>query len=163
MYDENKPADFRRYEQMPIYQKAMDIVQIVDSICALIPDDDSVLTDIKGFMMADSYVIPAKIAGAEGGDLYDIRMENATLIRKAARELIVQTNGLAIHGFEEPEYFKLLRQEIEEFRVLFLDWVRTFDPFNFIVDRWGLFNPPGTDVQKDQEEEEGPPPGPLDN
>lgn len=159
MYDENNPTDFRRYERMPIYQKAMDIVQIVDSICALIPEDDPILKDIKGFMMADSYVIPAKIAGAEGGDLYDIRMENATLIRKAARELVVQTNGLAIHGFEEPEYFKLLRQEIEEFRLLFKDWISTFDPLNYIMDRWGLFNPPGMELQDDESETEEPPPG----
>lgn len=143
MYDENDESDFKRYEKMPIYQKAMEIVELVDSLSALIPEDDPILKEMKGFMMADACLIPAKIAGAEGGDLYDIRMENATLIRKAARELVVQTNGLGIFGFDEKDYFELLRSEMEEFRVLFVDWVNSFDPWNSVGDDWGLFNPPG--------------------
>lgn len=143
MYDKNDETDFRKYEKMPIYQKAMEIVELVDSITALIPDDDPILKEMKGFMMADACLIPTKIAGAEGGDLYDIRMENATLVRKAARELIVQTNGLGVFGFEEKDYFELLRNEMEEFRVLFVEWVNSFDPWNSVGDDWGLFNPPG--------------------
>lgn len=91
----------------------------------------------------DAYQIPAKIAGAEGGELYDIRMENAAIIRKAARELVTQTHALEMFGFEEEEYFQLLRQEVEALRVLFVEWVESFDPWNYIIDRWGLFNPPG--------------------
>jgi len=34
---------------------------------------------------------------------------------------------------------------IEEYRLLFIDWVSKFDPWNYITDRWGLFNPPGVD------------------
>jgi len=32
---------------------------------------------------------------------------------------------------------------IEEYRLLFIDWVSGFDNRNYIIDRWGLFNPPG--------------------
>jgi hypothetical protein len=42
------------------------------------------------FMMKDAMTIPAKITGVEAADLYDLRMENAVIIRKAARELYVQ-------------------------------------------------------------------------
>lgn len=28
-------------------------------------------------------------------------------------------------------------------RILFVDWVKTFDPWDSITDPWGLFNPPG--------------------
>ena len=41
------------------------------------------------------------------------------------------------------EYLDLLRNEIENFRVLFAEWVKTFDQWDYIIDRWGLFNPPG--------------------
>ena len=51
--------------------------------------------------------------------------------------------GLEMYGFRETEYLDLLRNEIEAFRILFAEWVKTFDPFNYIIDRWGLFNPPG--------------------
>ena len=37
----------------------------------------------------------------------------------------------------------MVRQLIEEYRLLFIDWVATFDKTNYIIDRWGLFNPPG--------------------
>ena len=33
--------------------------------------------------------------------------------------------------------------EVEEFRILFAEWVKTFDPWNYTIDRWGLFNPSG--------------------
>ena len=32
--------------------------------------------------------------------------------------------------------------EIDEFRILFTEWVKTFDEWNYSIDRWGLFNPP---------------------
>ena len=65
------------------------------------------------------------------------------MIRKAARELITDVRGIQMHGFKDVEYLDLLRREVEEFRVLFAEWVKTFDCWNYIIDRWGLFNPPG--------------------
>ena len=89
--------------------------------------------------------IPAKIAGIHGVELYDIKMENAVIIRKAAQEIITNLRGLQIAGFREVEYLELLRREIEVLRPLFAEWVKTFNPYNYIIDRWGLFNPPGVD------------------
>ena len=70
-------------------------------------------------------------------------MENAALIRKAARELITGLRGLEMYGYNEPDYFDLLRREMEEFRLLFIEWVAAFDKRKYIPDNWGLFNPPG--------------------
>ena len=88
-------------------------------------------------------MLTAKIASAEGGDLYDLRMENAAVIRKAARDLMVQNQSLEMFGFEHVEYYSIVSDLIEEYRLLFIDWVAGFDKSNYIVDRWGLFNPPG--------------------
>jgi hypothetical protein len=87
-------------------------------------------------MMEDAMMIAAKISGAEAVDLYDIKMENATIIRKCARELFEE-------DIKDKEYIELLPNEIEEFRLLFIDWVASFDQWNYIIDRWELFNPPG--------------------
>ncbi|WP_278035713.1 hypothetical protein [Flavobacterium nitratireducens] len=71
-------------------------------------------------------------------------MENATLIRKAARELYVYARSLAHEeAIENQDYIELLRNEIEEFRLLFIDWVENFDVWYYIKDNCGLFNPPG--------------------
>lgn len=135
-----KNIDFRKE---PLYQKAEEILQMVHRIVDLIPEDDEMLQSTGGFMMDDALRLPAKIAGAMGADLYDIQMENAVIIRKSARDIYVSCNHFFSANFKETEYLHLLRQTIEEFRILFAEWVKTFDPWNYIIDRWGLFNPPG--------------------
>jgi len=47
------------------------------------------------------------------------------------------------NGFEYVEYYQLVRDLIEEYRLLFIDWVAGFNQWEYIIDRWGLFNPPG--------------------
>ncbi|MBM6498359.1 hypothetical protein H9X54_003465 [Flavobacterium macrobrachii] len=95
-------------------------------------------------MLDDAMIISAKIAGAEGGNLYSIRMQNAAIIRDHAMHLYVQVGSLRFHkSFKEVEYVKLIRKEIDEFRLLFIEWVASFDTNNHFWDEWGLFNPPG--------------------
>lgn len=138
--------------QMPIFKKAEEIFELADKITAIVfKEDADPKSEIEGKMLENhakyiaenAMIIPAKIAGAEGGDLYGIRMENAAIIRKSAREIMTDCTGLKMYGFRETEYLELLRNEVEEFRVLFAEWVKTFDPWNYIKDDWGLFNPPG--------------------
>jgi hypothetical protein len=129
--------------ELPIYKKGQEIFDVVDQICKLIPDDNEPLADVKRVMYEDAMLLTVKIAGAEGGQLYDIRMEAAAIIRKAANELKIQNHSLKMFGFEHVEYFQIVRDLIEEYRLLFIDWVAGFDSSNYIIDRWGLFNPPG--------------------
>ncbi len=70
-------------------------------------------------------------------------MENASVIRKAAREILTSCTGMQLCGYQDDDYIQLLRGEIEEFRILFAEWVKSFDQFNYQIDRWGLFNPVG--------------------
>jgi hypothetical protein len=44
--------------------------------------------------MEDVAIIAAKIAGAEGGDLYSIRMQNASIVREHAIHLYMQVGNL---------------------------------------------------------------------
>jgi hypothetical protein len=143
-------------EQMPLYQKAEQILKITMGLVEIVPKENEFLQETTvRFMMENAFLIPAKIAGASGVTLYDLKMENATLIRKAARELYVQAGSL---GFEEDitdkDYIELLRHTIEEFRLLFIDWVAGFDVWDYIKDSWGLFNPPGVNAHdKDPDED----------
>ncbi|HAH54992.1 MAG TPA: hypothetical protein DCM02_06830 [Flavobacterium sp.] len=106
-------------------------------------------------MMEDAMIIPAKIAGAQAVDLYDLKMENATIIRKAARDLYVHAGSLRFDkDIQDKDYIYLLRNEIDEFRLLFIDWVASFDVWSYIKDDWGLFNPPGVSAHdKDPDED----------
>ena len=99
-------------------------------------------------------MICVKISSAEAVKLYDLKMENAAIIRKAARDLMVAYHGLEMFGFEEAKYYLMVREKIEEFRLLFVDWVANFNPKHFITDHWGLFNPPGISHDYEQRDDE---------
>ncbi|GEN76700.1 hypothetical protein [Chryseobacterium hagamense] len=144
----------RPAKELPIYKKAQEIFKTVKIITDLFPEDNQYLQSIKMQILEDSMIIQAKISGAEAVKLYDIKMENAAIIRKAARDIMVSGNNLEMFGFADAKYYKLIRNLIEEFRILFVDWVAGFNPKHFIVDDWGLFNPPGITpdyIQRDDE------------
>jgi hypothetical protein len=142
--------------KMPIFQKAELIFQITQGLVQIIPVENEFLQETTvRFMLENAMIIPVKIAGAEAADLYDLRMENAAIIRKSARELYVQAGSLRFEeGISDKDYILLLRNEIDEFRLLFIDWVDSFDQWNYIKDDWGLFNPPGVHAHdKDPDED----------
>ena len=135
-------------KQMPLYQKAEQILKITMGLVEIVPKENEFLQETTvRFMMEYAFLIPAKIAGAAGVGLYDLKMENATLIRKAARELYVQAGSLRFEEcIKHLDYIELLRNTIDEFRLLFIDWVADFDVWDYVKDNWGLFNPPGVNV-----------------
>ncbi len=75
--------DFLDAKAIPLYRKGKEIFDVVHHIAKLIPDNvDSPLQSIKANMISDAALLTVKIAGACGGDLYDIRMESATIIQQ---------------------------------------------------------------------------------
>ena len=147
-----------KLHQLPLYQKAEHIFKITQGLIEIVPTDNEFLQETTvRFMLENAMIIPAKIAGAQAVELYDLRMVNATIIRKAARELYVQAGSLR---FEEDiidqDYILLLRKEIDEFRLLFIDWVAGFDVWNYIKDDWGLFNPLGVNAYDKNPDEDIP-------
>lgn len=133
-----------KLKNLPIYQKAEQIFKLVSSLLETIDEENDYLNATKYMMRDDISIICAKIAGAEGGDLYGIRMQNAAIIRDYAMHLYVQVGSLRFEdSFKDKEYVTLIRKEIDEFRHLFIEWVANFDRSNYIWDEWELFNPPG--------------------
>ena len=129
----------REYKQLPIFKKAMEIAEITKALTESI-DEEADKFHIREQMMANAYVLGAKIAGAEGAGIYRIRMENAVLIKLAACELQAQTSLCKAESLTENDYLKVLRDEIENFRQLFIDWIDNFDPLDNFDDGWGIFN-----------------------
>ncbi len=141
--DSDDEEDKPKPEKLPIYQKGKEIFDMVRKIADLIPENNEYLMEVKGQMLCDAALLSVKVAGAEAAGLYDLKMENAAIIRKAARDLMVQNHSLDAFGFEYVEYYQIVRDLIEEYRLLFIAWVAGFDKWDYIIDRWGLFNPPG--------------------
>ena len=141
--DSEDEEDDPKPEKLPIYQKGKQIFDMVHKIADLIPEDNDYLMVVKGQMLGDAALLSVEVAGAETAGLYDLKMENAAIIRKAARDLMVQNHSLDAFGFEYVEYYQIVRDLTEEYRLLFIGWVAGFDKWDYIIDRWGLFNPPG--------------------
>lgn len=158
MFDNDDEKDFEssydRVHKMPLYQKGNEILDIVRCIADLIDDEDGELGFAKRLMLEDAYMLTAKIAGAEGGDMYSIRMESAAIIRKAGNNLKLHLHTLRMSGFEHADYYLMVRQKVEEYRLLFIDWVASFDKSKYFIDNWGLFNPPGVTLPPDAYEVE---------
>jgi hypothetical protein len=142
----------RDHRNTPLFRKAEEIRELAKAIVESAPDQADEAEDrfkahmleaSKNEIMSNAYMIGAKIAGAYGMGVYDLQMENACLIRRACREMVVALRGLEIAGHSEPAHFDLLRKAVEEFRPLFVEWVATFKDADRIWDEWGLFNLPG--------------------
>jgi hypothetical protein len=176
--DYDPRAEFKRIKNLPVFKKAEELCDLVDRMLKGVSIDDLDATEWdknretndfkkhlfesnRDHLYANSMIIPAKIAGAEGVEIYDIKMESAAIIRKAARELITDARGLQMNGFTDVEYLDLLRNEVEAFRVIFAEWVNTFDPTNFMIDRWNVFNPPGVSYD-DHDPDDDIPFNPMD-
>jgi len=96
------------------------------------------LEDMKQMIRGDAMLICAKIRGAEAGDMYVLRMENASIIRTAANSVYISMSGFRMMGVAEDAHLDAVRAEIENFRELFKEWVNGFEKDEF-EDEWGLF------------------------
>ncbi|POY35205.1 hypothetical protein C3K47_16645 [Solitalea longa] len=127
-----------RIQNLPVYKKAVEVAEITRAICGSI-DPEKDLMEVSEQMLTNAYMLGAKIAAAEGGDLYTLRMENAVIIKIHARELMSQTTLCKMEELADEKYLQLLWEEIDSFRRLFVNWVTDFDRNNDIQDEWGLF------------------------
>ncbi len=151
---EDEEDDFINAKNLPIYRKGKEIFDVVHQITELIPEDNEMLQSVKGQMIVDAAQLTVKIAGATANSYYDMKMEAAAIIRKAARDLMLSNHTLEMFGFKEVHYFQLVRDLLEDYRLLFIEWVAGFNKWDYAIDRWGLFNPPGVGpFDKDPDED----------
>lgn len=128
-----------RITAMPLMRKARSIYQLINALVGTFPERDDLASHYREIMLGDAGFIAARIAAAEGTSLYTMRMENAVQIKISARNIISQSAGLRMLGFCDESYVRLLREEMDEFRYLFVAWVSGFDRTTDIRDDWGLF------------------------
>ena len=135
-----------------LYVKAKELLKLINYLISVIQHTDiEFKNEIQKTWVADSLQslrtnathISFYIIDAENSALYAQKMEYATLIKKAGKEIIAETKVIELNGFKDVEYLQLIYTTVDEFRVLFANWITTFDIWNFKIDRWGLFNPPG--------------------
>jgi hypothetical protein len=103
-------------------------------------------------MISNSYLIQGKIANAEGGSLYSLKMQNAVLIKYAVQNMFNAVSGASMIEIGEEDYVDLMRDKVEEFRLAFVDWIRGFDKSFDIPDNWAIRFDTSTPEQEKLEE-----------
>lgn len=126
-----------KYRKLPVFRKSEELVQLAEAIAGSLKESNKtefLATEI----MSNAYIIQAKIAGAEGGSLYSLRMQNAVLIKLAAQDMFNAVSSASMFKIGEEDYVNLMRDKVEEFRLVFIDWIRGFDKSYDIPDSWAI-------------------------
>ena len=140
-----------KYRKLPVYKKAEELAELVEVIAAAIKDGDQ-KEYYERDQIGNSYIVQAKIAGAEGGGLYSLRMQNAVVIRIAVQDMFNAVAASAMMDVNEEDYVDLMREKVEEFRLVFVDWIRGFDKSYDIPDNWAIRYDTSTPEQEKLEE-----------
>jgi hypothetical protein len=144
--DDEKAESWKPVKQYgkELYKKSIDILNLARTICDMLPEEDDDPASTKSLIMQNAYLVPAKIAGAAAMEYYSLVMENAVIIKVNICQLREQLWACKeFHGIEQ-QYIDVLRNEIAEFRKIFINWVTAFDKDHDLPDEWHLFNDPSS-------------------
>ncbi len=140
-----------KYEKLPVYQKAQELFDLAEVIAESLKEDE-MKEHLAAQMFSNAAMIQAKIAGAEGGGLYSLRMQNAVLIKLAVQDMFNAISFASMVEINEEDYVDLMRDKIDEFRLVFNDWIRGFDKTYDIPDNWAIRFDTSTPEQEKLEE-----------
>ncbi|MGN6638594.1 MAG: hypothetical protein ACTHJ8_06755 [Mucilaginibacter sp.] len=140
-----------RYRKLPVFKKADEILELAEVIAEVLKEDDK-KERLAAEIVSNAMLIQVKIAGAEGGNLYSLRMQNAVLIKIAVQDMFNAIVFSSMVKINEEDYVELMREKIEEFRLVFVDWIRGFDKSNDIPDNWAIRFDTSTPEQEKLEE-----------
>ncbi|MES2111215.1 MAG: hypothetical protein V4577_20845 [Bacteroidota bacterium] len=126
-----------KYRKLPVFKKSEELFDLAEAIAESLKEDER-KSHYAAELFSNAALIQAKIAGAEGGGLYTIRMQNAVLIKLATQDMFNATAVASMMKINEEDYVDLMRDKIDEFRIVFNEWVRSFDKTYDIPDNWAI-------------------------
>ena len=125
-----------------LYNQWRQVYTLVEGLLSILEPNDETpeeyLEHMKEMIHSDALLVCVKISGAEAGDMYVLRMENASIIRTAANSVYISMSGLRMMEVAEDAHLDAVRAEIDTFREMFKEWVNGFEKDEF-EDEWGLF------------------------
>jgi len=139
------------YQELPIYKKAEEIYKLVQSMTSFVEDypfkieydfDREMVDDSIRSMNEKSFEIRMLIQQTcHEHRQYHEAMENAMVIKYYVNEVVCDVNRLENTGLKESEFVDLFHEALEEFRVLFKEWITTFPKFRYYKydTDWGLY------------------------
>lgn len=121
-----------------MYNQWRELFGLVIAFAETLPEEEDELLSTKSMIYQNAYIIAPKIMSGCGDTLYQIKMENAALIRFNCRQMWEQIAFAALTGTADNEHKKIIEEALNKFKQLFRKWVATFKPDEY-EDEWGLF------------------------
>lgn len=133
---------FQQHKKLTL--KAREIFTLLRALEESFPKDELEDRYHPVYLMQENIMkAQAKLAGAESlNNLYRALMENAVLVKVNMSELKVQLFSASEFYTSDKDYLSVIKKEVEEFRLLFVEWIKTFDSSVDLPDEWHLFNDP---------------------
>ncbi len=141
--DENDSMGSRHWRAKKHYLQ-LHINELSNTIKVLLESVDSnydFINSQKEIIQQSLLIIKAKLYSALRSDSYLVCMQNAAIIRYHAEYLKTSYHTLNDTGLFNTSYVKVFRNEMEEFRELFIVWINDIKQMDRegIEDEWGLF------------------------
>ena len=121
-----------------LYNQWREVFGLVMAFVETLPEEEDETLSTKNMIYQNAYIVAPKIMSACGDTLYQIKMENAAIIRFNCRQLWEQIAFAALTGAADKEYKNLIEEALNQFKEWFSQWVATFKKDEY-EDEWGLF------------------------
>jgi hypothetical protein len=121
-----------------MYNQWREVFGLVSAFAENLPDEEDEMLSTRSMIYQNAYIVAPKIMSACGDTLYQIKMENAALIRFNCRQLWEQVAFAVLMGNADPTHREVIEEALEEFKGLFCQWVAIFKKDEY-EDEWGLF------------------------
>lgn len=121
-----------------LYNQWREVFGFVSAFAEALPEEEDETLSARSMIYQNAFVIAPKILSACGDTMYQIKMENAALIRFNCRQMWEQIAFAVLMGNADSEHKKVIEEALNRFKELFRSWVATFKRDDY-EDEWGLF------------------------
>ena len=124
-----------------LYEQWREVFQLVMAFSDTLPeakDEEEMVLSTKQLIFENAFIIAPKIMSASRDTLYEIKMENAALIRFNCRQMMDQIGYAVLIANADQAHKLVIEEALNEFKLRFRHWVSLFEKDEF-EDEWGLF------------------------
>lgn len=121
-----------------LYCQWREVFGLVMAFIETLPEEENESLSTKSMICQNAYIVAPKIISASGDTLYQVKMENAALIRFNCHQMWEQVGFAVLTNKADVAHEEVIEEALNKFKELFRNWVATFKRDEY-EDEWGLF------------------------
>ncbi len=140
--DEEDGASWKWKEDLALaeitYNHWRELFPLVMAFAESLPEKEDEHLSTQQLIYENLFMVAPKIMSAAGDTLYQIKMENAAIIRYNCRQMWEQIAFAVLTRKADKSYKLAIEDALDKFKSSFRNWVSTFKK-DEAEDEWGLF------------------------